>query len=838
MDESGQGPHIEPAKKSGKVAVIAVHGVGSQNPYVTACELTGLLQRANPGIYSDFAESVLELEVAKPQVPQIEAVAPAAVHGEPKWYVRTRYARLKAAGAPNAASATAEHAGKTSDDLAFTFHALAGVEVDARLARYHTRVLSGTRRAGGDARRVDIYEMYWADLSHLGGWLGKVIGQFYQLLFHVASLGQKTVELAWANGTAADRKHLTPVLISQTLVEWLLAGVLPIGNLALLLAILPASVVLLPHAPELRNVLCAGICGMIAGVAVLYATCNLLWRRLERKKDGAWSRAKRVNLAIAIFAASLLGTAIGITVGRWVHAIDLWLLTPSTFLFIVLSLASGGVLFWFGNRFAGHRSDKNPQHSDTPQKRVSAPIVMMLICALVWGALLTTGLQEFAASAADDTIVFSTLRVAEGVFLLLEITWLLFIVAAWATCVSGFFASIAATSSARIRAAVWTGKVAMFVPATIFVIVNLLLGSVLVALVKKMFPDVKWYESLFGYFGGWTQANLGCGTADSLYTCMDHLLEISASAGFNAFLIFIMAAIVLAMIAMLPSIIHESHPTIGEDAGESIALGNWLDSGFIVARAAGYINLVALLIVLPVAQLLDLMDMEPWLKQILGDLAGSKTLFYMAGAAVGFAGIGVVFRNALFDAFGKVLDIGLDVDNWLREWSIEHNPRGRMMARYLSLLAYICDPKNGYGKLVIVSHSQGTVITADLLRFIHAHPVAFSNPLPTTRLTFGSPLRQLYGLRFPHLYEWARHTTIQSDTPDPAALGVTHWVNGYRSGDYVGRFFWTASDQWKPRNNPIAKGVQGSEFCVGAGAHTHYFDGTATIVGKIIDGTI
>lgn len=86
------------------------------------------------------------------------------------------------------------------------------------------------------------------------------------------------------------------------------------------------------------------------------------------------------------------------------------------------------------------------------------------------------------------------------------------------------------------------------------------------------------------------------------------------------------------------------------------------------------------------------------------------------------------------------------------------------------------------------------------------------------------------GNRGPRLFDSA-------GIPDPASLGVAKGVNGYRSGDYVGRFFWTTFDQWEPAKL-LPAGTLGSEFCVGAGAHTHYFDGTGTIVGKVIDGTI
>jgi hypothetical protein len=104
-------------------------------------------------------------------------------------------------------------------------------------------------------------------------------------------------------------------------------------------------------------------------------------------------------------------------------------------------------------------------------------------------------------------------------------------------------------------------------------------------------------------------------------------------------------------------------------------------------------------------------------------------------------------------------------------------------------------------------------------------------------MTLGSPLRQLYGLRFPDLYGWARAQSINQNYPDREALfGVERWINCYRSGDYVGRFFWTPQDQWKPQDEPSTSAS--AEFCLVAGAHTHYFDQTALDVGRVIDSEI
>src|SRR5205814_4998664 len=86
----------------------------------------------------------------------------------------------------------------------------------------------------------------------------------------------------------------------------------------------------------------------------------------------------------------------------------------------------------------------------------------------------------------------------------------------------------------------------------------------------------------------------------------------------------------------------------------------------------------------------------------------------------------VAFRgrlDVLALGFRSVIDAATDVDNHLREHPRGRTPRARIGARYASLMRHICqwrDPHDlhGYDALVIVAHSQGAVITADLLRYL------------------------------------------------------------------------------------------------------------------------
>ena len=58
---------------------------------------------------------------------------------------------------------------------------------------------------------------------------------------------------------------------------------------------------------------------------------------------------------------------------------------------------------------------------------------------------------------------------------------------------------------------------------------------------------------------------------------------------------------------------------------------------------------------------------------------------------------------------------------------------------------------------------------------------------------------------------------------------MKEWVNVYRSGDYVGRALWS---------DATAGTAVGTEYCIGAGAHTHYWDRTAPMIADALDRLI
>ena len=233
-----------------------------------------------------------------------------------------------------------------------------------------------------------------------------------------------------------------------------------------------------------------------------------------------------------------------------------------------------------------------------------------------------------------------------------------------------------------------------------------------------------------------------------------------------------------------------------------------------------------------------------WLENIPGEtlVAVGK---WLAGGAVTIVALGSRFTQT-FGRLRVAIDAVLDIDNYFADPPNRQPPRPRIFSRFASLLAYLRD--SGYQRIVIVAHSQGTVISADLLRYLHVKQrmPEVVGAIPVSLVTVGSPLRDLYAERFPLLYGWmgSNNGGFATAAPSAADIGATEWVNACRSGDYVGRFIWTPPGDAK-RFRIAAVDADGkvnaqragdrTEFCLGAGAHTHYFSNDAVALAAEID---
>jgi hypothetical protein len=314
-------------------------------------------------------------------------------------------------------------------------------------------------------------------------------------------------------------------------------------------------------------------------------------------------------------------------------------------------------------------------------------------------------------------------------------------------------------------------------------------------------------------------------------------------------------------------------------------VGAWISDGFRWVRRAGSLLVIGLALSLTVGvAAATWMIVTGEVPRVVPGLTPDSTRHILNGIAVAALASAATIAAAkgrldlIASRTRPALGIILDVDNYLRESPVNATPRAKMAERFASLLGHVLERKDASGKpafdrIVIVSHSQGTVIAADLLRFltVAAVPVPDVADRDIRLMTMGSPLRQLYAANFPYLYDWVDRTDAFGDapvddddlafaargvaapqlapptsdcdaqlsgkSPSPSWLRVTRWVNLYTSGDYVGRALWQTDDTpgvWSCHNEDEAlEGPGRRERCLGDGTHTRYW--TSRDVARELD---
>ncbi|HXH98028.1 MAG TPA: hypothetical protein VNH40_12540 [Gaiellaceae bacterium] len=191
------------------------------------------------------------------------------------------------------------------------------------------------------------------------------------------------------------------------------------------------------------------------------------------------------------------------------------------------------------------------------------------------------------------------------------------------------------------------------------------------------------------------------------------------------------------------------------------------------------------------------------------------------------------------------LDPAYDIATYLRIARDKSNTRPRIIARYRALLRQIAN--RGYDALLIVAHSQGSVLSAATLfgdphrRNPEGEHAAgpgvlgwreLPEPLPklpgmVALLTCGCPLRQSYDARLPGDYDW-----LWAETPGPGVLEPLSiaWINAYRPRDYIGQAVFhqplTADTQRQHQvlRAPAVGNVSRLDVCLkGRGNHVGYW---------------
>lgn len=735
------------------------------------------------------------------------ATAPAADAGTAAAMAATAAAKPSKPGKPQSAPARlmAADAG-----IAFSDYLLFKWQGAGKEAHEATRIRMVRQEAAtGTAQHVDVHEMYWADLSRLSGVLPRIVTELFTMVFRLSQLGRDAVDRA---GLYAAR-HKTPGAFAwdwlaklQMALDWAFSGVLANLFLQLLLAglVIAGLGLAAPHAGALHIVL-----ALLLPALAAWWYCYLHAVR-PVKRGGA--------LVLAVGAAVLLC----LVPAPWTH----WLIGLTW-------LALLGVLFNYGLRVADSRF---------PAMRAAG---LVFLAAMAATLLVHVALASFAANGAADlhAWVQAGLRTVEYLLLGIVCWWLLAggLLIAWAV-----FGQLAARDGPAERASVATGRLGLLVSIASFVTLAMAIWALVTTIVEFGAARTDYEPLIF------TSGQL-CFLDGATFL---HLRYLRSTETFALAAGLTLALALYLVVVLAPSVLAEVRKTVGT----SFALGRWLTGGY--RRLDGFVTgltFASVLTACGVGLLLALARLDVPHDSWIGVVVRSvDTLTGRIGEVSEFVLKPLVLTAATaaaaLSAFGGVLsryvpwlrlplDVALDVDNHFREFPRHAIPRARIFSRYVALLESIA--AQGYDRVVIVAHSQGTVISAELLRYLQHRARWLAQSCPEDRvvklwsklegrvdlLTAGCPLRQLYAARFPHLYEWVL-------TAEASDVGVQRWVNAYATGDYVGRWLWADPPLYKPSPPVTVMTAAEHDVCLGSGAHTHYFDQEQVLVARWIDALV
>lgn len=810
------------AQASRKIAVLAVHGVADQAPGVTARQTAGLLLGQNLAQqYGTFREEQLliglrSVELAK----QLELKADSIWDFPPQqssnvsqgvYYNQPiRYTDGSQQNPADMQDADLEHESMREQ--------LQGFDDSAGDNYLETIVLRSQHPpeehtdCGVD---VDIYECYWADLSRLKNGFFTVFFEFYLFLFFFSRIGGIAVEHAVAhyNGDPAWKRLQTIHWISETA---LVLGV-PLTHMTLLsLAVNGAPFLLIYLFPNasISTLFLTSIAAMAAAFGIVSGYF------IGRKQASHWWPV-------------LFGVIIGIA----------WLAVTASKP-LATDIRAFVFLLW-----------------------VVMAIAMLLLCyiynqrrpgALLFGSVFfaITGITFllFLYTNNDGSMQAVFLRGVEATRWLVGmniVMWLIFVFGTLFASIAGWQAAKALHGHEKQLAqrTAWTQALSLVLPGLMIMLITFALWQALFRLSQPVIGD----PTLIAAFQTLIDSNI-----------FPHLsLGLCVMGLGMAFAMWIVSPAPLCE-GIKPNDRRIKAKWVGETLTDAYNKMRWV----------GELLRFMLLIGIPLEWFyliyLQLSGMQPPAEE----LALHRNIIFYAGIGVFI----LIFGSKgpfsfLAIGFHSGLDIALDVANWLRFRPQENNPRATICRRYASILRHIAqwrDPVNnkGYDELVIVAHSQGTVITADLLRFLKREyastKVQESDPslahffaseaerLPISLLTFGSPLRQLYNQRFPFQYHWAgSRTGLDTEVgkfrhgPAPEMLGVERWSNLYCSGDYVGRYLWYDHTDphiweldWSCDTKTASCYPNTREKCLGVGAHTKYWSGTFPAVAEELDHLI
>jgi hypothetical protein len=808
-----------------RVAVVAVHGIADQRAGQTVRGIARLLSHGGAGepryVQGEVHEVLVPVAKLEPGGAASSAATQSSTHvgrkadtsrrrpGAPSGFYQAR---------TSVPGGTAEDGGEHDLGLALNDYLLGRLELSEREALYECTRVSLRRRA--DGRAVDIFELYWADLSRLGEGGLRALTALYQLFFHLSTLAADVVDqVALSVGGGAAWRVLQRM---HAWLAWWMKGPAALVQLSMLLLVLFGAAALVSP-EEQRHVLAALFA---VGAIVSSALATLAWLR------GTSPAARWATLLLLLAAALVCSVAVAVALSADTEV--------PVMHFGAGALAVSVLGAWLIERYS----------RITHGVRV---LGHLLVAATVIGLCLDGRALLPHVTTQAEWMLTAALNVGEWLLAAMLLVWAVYVVVQTAALVLGLW--LARGLDRAARRSLDTSRLAVVGSTALFVVLSLVLWSVVSYVAGHQLKNLNYLPVMFG--SGYRSAQIFLDarieTFGGFFTPLVLTFTVLASA---------------ALLVLVPSLMEEIAPTTNVDSRGrrrevivwSERLGAWLGGGlrwltrtFAMVVPPGAVVGGVLYLAFVYRQFAFSAGVAGegakwvggWLDHLQGEtlVAAGK---WLAGGALTIAALGSRFTQT-FGRLRVAIDAVLDVDNYFRDPPNHQPPRARIYSRYASLLAYLRD--RGYARIVIVSHSQGTVISADLLRYLHVQRrlSEIVGGVPIALVTVGSPLRDVYAERFPLLYRWMGSTGAGFASAEPRAsdIGAVEWVNACRSGDYVGRFLWA------PPGHAYGIALVGpdgkveadragdrTEFCLGAGGHTHYFRDDAMALAVEIDRLI
>ncbi len=937
-----------------RIAVIAVHGVADQSPGATARAVVDLLVASAPtgSDYQAIDTESLTLRVdplpsvrqpgkkaADPVVPlpstekQVEPAADAAPLGEERSWLKSVLQSRRSDfqrqhwKTPESAGQVKKEFGNSAlelkDDrgIAFTDFLLGknrrnGADPEG----YETTRIGMQRNEAGVQSRIDVFEMYWADLSRLSGVLPRIITELFTMVFRLSKLGRDTVDEAREAMRVKRKKGLSYYRGVWGLVAELQIGLdwLFVNGMALLFLQLALLGVLMLGLGLIATLDPLVLSHLDAAVAGLIATAGMLLLAYRHREP----TFAQLRMPGALFLAGCVALASLYFSPRWAP----WL----SILALLGAITHANLV---GLRVADDRF---------PLVR-KIGLVMWFVFTVLF---LLSAAQQFVATSGATGLesgiwMRSALFVAEVCLSAIKWLWIgvglmlgVWLIAGWLAAQELGYESKASIATGRLGLGMSFGAF-LAISMTVWALLSGVLASAAGSLQYSpcIFPDGRpagetvsraasagavnpcvWRTDAVTEAHSGAASELAAAGSDAaafppIVLAASDFLDLRYRASTSGFVlvaglltglfVFLMSMFVPSVLAEMKLLITRARSAVGGikgrrpekvkerlkvmaaiDDSRSRRLGHWLTGGY--RRLDGFTNLVFTLGVgMAGLVALDYFGLElPLISRYEPAMQNFSQLLLkpLVISAASISASLMLFGGLLskhLPGLRAPLDLALDVDNHFREFPRRGIPRARIFSRYAALLRHVS--AGNYDRIVVVSHSQGSVISTELLRYLSsdgenepgpdARPSLADVSLPSIQiLTMGCPLRQLYAARFPTLYRWVLSPHGSFTGPRACDIGVTRWINAYCSGDYVGRWLWSTNpdpDSTKLGHpmvdaagpefgrkdaysgfDPMPPDAQafGSarqiEVCLGLGAHTHYFEADQKTVAWLIDGLL